>query len=170
MVIGYYPPGGQNGSNFGAENSYAYNAEYLAPLNANHIPQPLNSTAIGAPANTLMVTDATYFIGGADVTATACGGPGGVNGESGLADPAQCTGNEYAYAVAQDPNMPHAWANLGNCDYSQTGKICPYTNGTTDNMIGQRHGGNVLNSVFADSHAKSLPYQKVVQPFGWWGY
>jgi prepilin-type N-terminal cleavage/methylation domain-containing protein/prepilin-type processing-associated H-X9-DG protein len=162
--------GAKAGNNYGGENSYGHNDFWLSP-GANtsggsaNLPSPPSTTQIPRIASTIMIMDTSYYGTGPDVTATADGGPGGVNGESGLVATTNLNGAEYAYVNSQNTNYPHYWMNQGASNWTQSGGVVTPTQAL--NLIPQRHNGK-LNVQWTDGHAKNLDWKATVGNICYW--
>jgi prepilin-type N-terminal cleavage/methylation domain-containing protein/prepilin-type processing-associated H-X9-DG protein len=146
--VGVDPNGAGDGScSYGGQNSYSVN-KYLFEPNTVTL-SPVTFAAMPAPADTLVITDSTYY-----EELPRCYNDQGAKACSGIlkGDPAQF--DPFAHGYDYD------WTNLGNGDgagNNSTGVPSPNTPAliaAEKAKIDSRHMGK-LNIVFMDGHAKS---------------
>jgi len=166
----YNFPGVAVGKGYGGENSYGHNDAYLSPGQpfGGGAATAISYGAIPRVASTIMMTDATYYGAGTDIL-----------NDSGFTVLANLNGNELAYMTTNGGQYPYYWGNIGGGTW-----VRDANNGTGSipgsgthlpaayaallvNEGKQLHSGQV-NNQFADGHAKSLPYQKVVGDICLW--
>ncbi|CAN5710221.1 hypothetical protein BH11ARM2_BH11ARM2_39100 [soil metagenome] len=134
---------------YGGENSYAANNYAMIAVSAKAIAagtqvQPLTFTQIQDVSNTLIFVDATYY-----------------NALPAQPDAGFCKLNGYT----KTGSYFHYWKHLGNnkLNFNALGSPNPDdpSNATVWKNIDARYGG-VLNTVRADSSAKSIPTKRLV--------
>lgn len=176
-----WPNVGSKGLRYGGQNSYGHNDTYLSPQNApgtTQIGSAIVNTAVPRVASTIMIVDASYYGAAFDAgnmsglvntanLATTCsstfviaGADNGLSHSTCEAKLAANYGNQYEFY----------WKNIGNAGWSATGGEAGAYAGTTSSSDGVvkaiadgklRHSGQI-NAQFADGHAKTLPYNRVV--------
>ncbi|MHB8636219.1 MAG: prepilin-type N-terminal cleavage/methylation domain-containing protein [Fimbriimonadaceae bacterium] len=182
--------GAQTGFNYGGQNSYSHNDFYLSPAASTtggvtaNLPVPPTLSSVPRVAGTIMVIDGSYYGTGPDVTASAAGGGGGVNGESGLVNPINLNGNEFTWATGGTGNpvpfYAHYWMNMGGglgggvgwadaADGNTSGNSTPaeIAGALSPSGIQGRHNGH-LNVQWTDGHTKNLTWQQTVGNICYW--
>ncbi len=150
-------PGGNPDCSYGGQNSYGVNR---IVFNANQA--AMSASVIAESANTLIITDTTYY----DVM-PKMSGHDGTNAWAPLGqfigDPA---GTQYFTDNNSDCDYYNYWVQLGGsaCD-AAAGYTSPYGSVAADNayieQVKKRNNG-FLNAAFADGHAKSFPAVRVI--------
>lgn len=152
------------GSGYGGQNSYGHNDAYMSPGQpfGGGAAVPISYGSIARVASTIMIVDSTYYGAGPDVL-----------NESGLTDLSKLNGNEATYMNTNGTQYVHYWANIGGATWVRDGGspgIAPISTAAAAGYVNkgkQMHGGQI-NVQWADGHAKSLPYQKVVGDICLW--
>ncbi|HTQ10747.1 MAG TPA: prepilin-type N-terminal cleavage/methylation domain-containing protein [Fimbriimonadaceae bacterium] len=158
------------GNGYGGQNSYGHNDAYLSPG------QPFNggpASAIGygsisRVATTIMITDATYYGAGPDIL-----------NDSGFTVASHLNGNELSYLTLNGGQYPYYWGNVGGGTWVRdanngtntipgAGAHLPAAYAQKLVQEGQQLHNGQINSQFADGHAKSFPYSKVVGDICLW--
>lgn len=146
-------PGGNPDCSYGGQNSYGVNR---IVFNANN--PAMNASVIAETANTLIITDTTYYdvmpkMTGHDALNTWA--PLGLF----VGDPSQ---TQYFTNNNSNCDYYNYWVQLGG---SACGVSSPYGNVALENQyitqVKQRNGG-ILNGAFADGHAKAMPAERVI--------
>lgn len=181
----YAGTGAKNGFNYGGQNSYGHNDNWLSPAASTNggsanLPTPPTLTSIPRPSSTIMIMDASYYGVGPDVSATAAGGPGGTLGFSGVVNPANLNGNEWAYCNSISGFYAYYWLNQGgglgggigwSDDQDQNGgpSATPQeiAQALSSNGIVSRHGGK-FNVQWTDGHTKNLDWHATVGNICYW--
>ena len=144
-VVAFSAPGSV-GTNYGGQNSYGYNYEWLGLTSAATL------AAVPRPASTLLATDTRYYVAAPDV-----------RNASGLTVTAHCANStcsaENAYMNAQGAQNTSYWKNLGNANWSESGGALSDANAAS--LIKMRHAAT-LNTLFIDGHVANVPYAQVV--------
>jgi len=161
---------GCTGTNYGGQNSYGHNDAWLSPAGAfsgpDGQPKTVSASSVNNTSGIVMIADASYY-----------GLVPDVFNESGLLDTSRFQGTELAdmqtYLTSQGAQYRYYWKNMGNANWSYSGgESGPLASGAAGmpqkaiDMIKGRFSG-VLNSVFCDSHAKAIPYNKLVGDVFW---
>ena len=134
---------------YGGQNSYGLNNYMFSPAVGTTIPaNTMSSTMVEEPSNTYVMIDSSYY------NVIARSGPGS-------ATPCMLNGG-----TGWDPNTstyPRYWKNLGNSYLFRwvNGAASEPSTAEAESLIQARYSG-VLNTVRADSSAKSVPWKKVV--------
>jgi prepilin-type N-terminal cleavage/methylation domain-containing protein len=179
-----YDDGAYTGDNYGGQNSYGHNNDWLSPAAlygaSRNLPAPPNLNQIPRIASTIMMMDASYYGVGPDVTAPAAGGPSvDPKGESGVVNLSVLNGREFSYVTYSNSFYQHYWMNQGDGIGGGVGwSVDPNNDGGTPTdseiaaALGQygvpgRHNGH-LNVQWTDSHASSLPWQATVGNICYW--
>jgi len=165
---------GSTGVGFGAENSYGYNGAWISPHYASNwaVPSPVSDAGIPRVSSTVLFCDATFFLASYDV--------GNDTGKLNVNDALLTDYNFYNGANNsslmglnnQPDKYKRLWKDLGNSNHFWTGgENGPYANGpgnqTAINDGKNRHSGQI-NVQFADGHAKSVVYDRLVgEPCLW---
>ena len=160
-TIAFNSPGSV-GVNYGGQNSYGYNNLWLAPAGSfgapNGQPGAVSLAAIPRSSNTVLVTDASYYVSAPDV-----------QNQSGLTVTANCSSanctNESAFLTSQGSQFTSYWKNLGNANWSASGGTLTAANALP--LIKARHNSQ-LNVLFVDGHLKAKPYAQVVGDICLW--
>lgn len=150
--VGVEPTGGATGNcSYGGQNSYGVNR---IVFNANQ--GAYNFSSVAEAANTLIITDTTYY----DLM------PKMTKRDASDAWPlGQLIGDPGAtpYAVINKSNCDYYyyWVQLGGstCDVTTPNTVAAETAYMT--KVKARNGGQ-MNAAFADGHAKSFPAERVV--------
>jgi prepilin-type N-terminal cleavage/methylation domain-containing protein len=128
-----------NFRSYGGQNSYGLNA-YVFPANQGaNISEPTSGTGIEGPSSTIIMVDASYY-------------------NTLPKNPCKIPGQPF------DPTLttyPQYWKNLGNAYYFAFPAPPPMTDAEWMAKIDRRYNG-MLVTVRADSSAKSVPSNKVV--------
>ncbi|HLK61558.1 MAG TPA: DUF1559 domain-containing protein [Chthonomonadaceae bacterium] len=149
------------GTAYGGQNSYGHNDIYLSPAGAfagaNGQPSPVAIAAVPRVASTIIISDATYYGAAFDPNA-GVGGASGYQATGDCVDGTDCT-VELNYFNAQGSQYKNYWMNIGNANWSYSGgAILP----AQAVVLGKNRHSEQINVIFADSHAKALPYSRVV--------
>lgn len=144
------------GCSYGGQNSYGVNR---IVFNADQA--AMTNSVLAEPANTLIITDASYY----DMM-PKMSGHDGTNGWAPLGqfigDPAQI---QYFLTTNYDCGYYNYWVQLGGSTCDAAGSLTEPETPAQDqayvNLIGQRNGG-VLNAAFADCHVKGLQATRVI--------
>lgn len=155
----------QGGTDWGGQNSYAFNAFFLSPISpmtATSYPlyQTTSDTQPPRIAGTILAIDSTFHIAGPDVlnesgfTVTSH-----LTTTSGTAEASEMTGNgKFPWATTY-------WENVGGADYTyQNGGI----NATDAVTRGMMMFNGRLNAAYLDGHAKNITYQDAVGDICYW--
>lgn len=149
------------GAGYGGQNSYGHNDVYLSPAapfgGGGSTPVAVNYTSVPRVASTIVLVDSTYYGAAFDAA-----------NESGLTDTSKLNGNEVTRFDSLGSQYRFYWKNIGNSNWSfsggETGALAVGAAGMPQKAIDlgkALYGGNI-NANFADSHAKSLPYAKII--------
>ena len=153
-------PGGR-GVNEGGENSYGYNDAWMSPGGVG-----VSNAAIPRVAATILLTDASYYAVAPDmknksgVRLTAKCGPAGKSA-------APCSA-ENVQLLNQDKTSRayhYYWENIGNANWSAGKGTLSAAQAVT--QIKMRHHEQI-NCQFVDSHAKAMPWNRVVGDICLW--
>ncbi len=145
------------GTSYGGENSYGHNDAYLSPAGAfagaTGQPSSVALAAVPRVASCIIITDATYYGVGFDVS-----------NESGLAQVGNCVNGtdcnvELAFYNAQGGQYKNYWKNIGNANWSYGGGTLTGANAIP---LGKQRHSDQINVQFVDGHSKSLPYNRAV--------
>lgn len=149
---------GCQGTAYGGQNSYGHNDAYLSPAGAFADPagQPksVNESSVPRIASTIMITDSSYY-----------GVVPDISNESGLTDTSLLNGTQLAYVNSQGAQYRYYWKNIGNSNWSYSGgeSGALSTGHAADaKLLGKQRHNNLINCQFADGHAKTIAYEKVV--------
>ncbi|MDQ2733379.1 MAG: DUF1559 domain-containing protein [Armatimonadota bacterium] len=147
---------GCGGVGYGGENSYGHNDDFLSPAAPYGSPPgtpapPVSLSSVPRPASTIMIVDATYYGAGPDV-----------DNQSGLL--INNNANDMAYIDAAGAQNRY-WMNIGNSKWSWNGGNTAPAQALVDGPT--RHNGRI-NCQFADGHAKSMQYTKVIGDMCLW--
>jgi len=198
--LGFYPgsntseqtyagTGAKAGFNYGGQNSYGHNDNWLSPAastngGSSNLPVPPTLTSIPRPSSTIMIMDASYYGVGPDVSASAAGGPGGTLGFSGVVNPTNLNGNEWNYVNSIGGSTssfyPYYWLNQGgglsggagwSDDADQNGgptaTSAEIAQALSPSGIVSRHGGK-FNVQWTDGHTKNLDWHATVGNICYW--
>ena len=151
---------GCGGVGYGGENSYGHNDLWISPAGVG---SPLNS--ITRPANTIIITDATYYGVAPDI-----------NGESGIPiqnananDVGWVTGTPAVAGGGGKSFYGHYWANLGNSKYNyESGTAAPGTPTSAKLSDVRARHTDMINCEFSDGHCKAIRFEKVVGDICLW--
>lgn len=150
--------GGCVGTAYGGQNSYGHNDAYLSPAgkfnDPNGQPRSIPETTIPRIASTIMTVDASFY-----------GAVPDVYNESGITDVSKLNGNEKQWVDDQGSQYKSYWKNIGNANWSYQGGTL---SGKDALQLGPNRHGGVINAQFADGHAKSLPYKRVIGDICLW--
>lgn len=150
--VGVEPNGASNGNcSYGGQNSYGVNR---VVFNANQA--ALNNSVLAEPANTMIITDTTYYDLMPKMTkrdATDAWPLGQFIGDPGA--------TQYAVINKSNCDYYYYWVQLGGgtCDTFLPNTVANET--LYMNKVKMRNGGQ-MNNAFADGHAKSFPAERVV--------
>lgn len=154
---------GCTGQNYGGQNSYGHNDVYISPAgsfaDANGNGTGVASSSVPRVASTIMITDATYYGAGFDVTNAS-----GYTDFSKFTVPGSNTA-ELAYFNANGTQYQNYWMNIGKANWSYSGGTISAA--TAVNLGKQMHSGQI-NVQFVDGHAKSLQYNAVIGNICYW--
>lgn len=152
---------GCKGTAYGGQNSYGHNDGYLSPAasfggQVGPTPSPVNYSNVPRVASTIVVVDASYY-----------GAVFDFNNESGLTDVSKLNGNEASYIVPSSGQHQYNyyWKNIGAADWSYSGGEAGHLATGNANLaiqLGKERHNGTINCQFADGHAKSFAYSKVV--------
>ncbi len=177
--------GAKNGYNYGGQNSYGHNDNWLSPAantsgGSANLPVPATLSSIPRVASTIMIMDASYYGVGPDVSASAAGGPGGTLGYSGVVNPTNLNGQEWAWCDRISGFYPFYWMNQGGgikngigFSDDQDGNSGPggtpqeFAEAVSSSGIPSRHGGR-LNVQWTDGHTKNLNWTETVGNICYW--
>ena len=155
---------GCTGTNYGGENSYGHNDAWLSPAgsfaDANGAPQSVAQAALSRTSSTIMITDSSYY-----------GVVPDIYNMSGKLNLNNLSGNEKAFVDAQGGQYKYYWKNIGNSNWSYSGgEGGPLKVGNELASIALAKGrhSQQINVQFADGHAKSLQYDKVIGDICLW--
>lgn len=166
-------PGGQNqhlfmapgarGMNVGGQNSYGYNALWLAPQGSweGRRLGPVGSANLSRPAEIITFINSTFYVAAPDVTNESGTFTEGYD-EKGRALGDLWNGREADLAKAEDPNYLHYWKNLGGSDWSSGYEIRkgPMDPQVALHKIGSLHPGRIVHAGAADTHVMRIPAQE----------
>jgi prepilin-type N-terminal cleavage/methylation domain-containing protein/prepilin-type processing-associated H-X9-DG protein len=161
--LAFAPSAAINGQGYGGQNSYGHNDFWLSPatqtVNGVNVTTSLPTLAtVSRPSSTLIVSDATFYGIGPDVTnmtgklVNAMDSNGNQTSSSNNADVATVTASGNWYVGY--------WMNIGNAEWSWSGGQANYT--TTALLKGPQRHNNQVNVQFVDGHTKSINYDQVV--------
>jgi len=162
--------GAQAGQNYGGQNSYGHNDFWMSPAgNTNggsaNLPAPPTDTSIPRESSTILLTDASYYGVGPDVSNAT-----GLLNVANCVDKTDCNVEE-AYVSSQNSAYLSYWANLGDSNWTQSNTE---TTGITaaeaapwEALIKNRHSGN-LNVQFADTHAHTENWTAIIGNVCYW--
>jgi prepilin-type N-terminal cleavage/methylation domain-containing protein len=157
------------GTNYGGQNSYGHNDAWLSPAgafaDAAGQPKTISQTSVDRPAGVAMITDASYY-----------GVVPDIMNESGLLDLSKFQGTELAdlqsYVNSQGSQYKYYWKNIGGSAWSYNGgESGKYKTGAGSALAiadGKSLFNQTLNTQFADGHAKSTTYGKLVGDICFW--
>ena len=161
---------GCQGHGYGGQNSYGHNDSWMSPAgdwaDFNGQPEVVSQASVTRPANTVLITDATYYGVGPDV-----------RNDSGLFDYSRYVGGKGSaedlavldFVSKQSKGKgqyEQYWKNIGNADWSYSGNNTP-TVADYVAKVGGRHNG-VINCTFNDGHAKAIQYKKLIGDICLW--
>ncbi|MGI4791525.1 MAG: DUF1559 domain-containing protein [Janthinobacterium lividum] len=150
---------GCGGVGYGGENSYGHNDCWISPAGVGS-----SLASVTRPANTIVITDATYYGVAPDVS-NQSGIPANYNGVS---DPTTLA-VDAAYVSGLGAQYPQYWANLGNSKYSYASSTsAPGTPNSANLANVQARHTSLINCEFADGHAKAIRYEQVVSNICLW--
>lgn len=173
-AAGGNPTLGCGGLGYGGENSYGHNDSWMSPASSfassvgAKVPQTVTDSDIPKPDSVVMMTDATYYGVGPDVSQMATT----VN-YNGVVDPTQ-QATDSAYVTHLGGQYPYYWENIGNSmlgyDPSNTGSGFPpsATNYSQDVAEGKTRHEGVINVQFVDGHTKAIPYGSLISNMCYW--
>jgi prepilin-type N-terminal cleavage/methylation domain-containing protein len=149
---------GCGGVGYGGENSYGHNDSWISPAGVGSA-----LASVTRPANTIMITDATYYGVAPDFT-NESGIPANYNGTS---DPTTLA-SDTAYVNGLGAQYKNYWGNLGNSLYSYASGNPPGAPTATNLAAIQARHTSLINCEFADGHAKAIRYEQVVSNMCLW--
>ena len=130
---------------YGGQNSYAGN-QYCFPVGTGTPPSSVGITLsqISAPANTVVMTDGKYYV-------------------ALPRNPKQLVGDDSKFNPSTGSSYPNYWKNIGNSyAFRGVGGSPAYPTDAEAPILGkQRHQG-IINTIFADGHAKAVQYDKLI--------
>lgn len=156
---------GCTGNGYGGQNSYGHNDAWMSPAgpfaDAAGNPKTVAQASVSRPASTVLITDATYY-----------GVVPDVMNYSGQLQTGKFTAAELTaiqgLVNGQGTQYQYYWMNIGNSKWSYAGgptTAAAFTQAQVDGA--GRHNG-IINCVFADGHAKAIPYKKLIGDLCLW--
>lgn len=154
------------GSDWGGQNSYAYNSFFLSPANgvgANWLLyNPISSTSSPRVSSTFLFVNGGFHIAAPDVL--------NLSGYTAITHLTTPDGQSEAnYMTGNGSIAPYAtsyWENVGGSDYTYQGDPSGYA--ATAIIKGPALYAGKLNASFLDGHAKTLNYQQAVGDICFW--
>jgi prepilin-type N-terminal cleavage/methylation domain-containing protein/prepilin-type processing-associated H-X9-DG protein len=164
----FAPSSAINGQGYGGQNSYGHNDFWLSPAQAvtggTSTVNPPSLAAVTRVSGTILVTDATFYGVGPDVT----------NMSGKLINAIDANGNQTSSGTNADVNTVTStgawyagyWMNIGNAEWSWSGGQANYT--ATALTKGPARHNNQVNVQFVDGHTKSITYDRVIGDMCLW--
>lgn len=163
---------GCGGVGYGGQNSYGHNDSWLSPANAydpatgkNNAVSPVALAAITRVASTIMVTDATYYGAGPDVT-NMTGKL--INASVGGAQTNNGANDDANYVTGLGGQYPYYWMNIGDASWSWKNYQLSTAYVPQALTLGPNRHSKQVNCQFADGHTKAIPYDRVVGDMCLW--
>ncbi len=161
---------GCGGVGYGGENSYGHNDAWMSPaggyLGSGGAPYVVTLAQVNRPSSTILITDATYYGVGPDVTNAT----GMLQHSIGGTADAACAANtpcnsDEGFLAGQGAQYSSYWENIGNANWSWGGGTLAAN--TALSLIPTRHT-SLINCQFADGHCKAIRYEQVVGDICLW--
>ncbi len=153
--------GGCAGYGYGAQNSYGHNDMWLSPAGSFAVggqPLTVSQGQVPRPANTIMITDATFY----GVVPDIYNDSGKFN-KSACVD-ANCAA-EKKFADDQGSQYKSYWMNIGASKWSYNAGATKPAEALSKGP--NKHSGKV-SVQFVDGHTKSIDYTKVISDICLW--
>ncbi len=150
------------GNGYGGQNSYGHNDTWMSPAGnfaTGGEPTSVSQASIPRVSSTVLITDASYYGSGPDLTNLS-----GTTNFSHCTDVTDCM-SELKYMDGEGSQYRSYWKNVGNANWCAT-------NGTLSDAdainLGKGRHNAIVNCVFADGHAKGMPWSRLVGDVCYW--